>query len=141
MAHYATREDVVQLYGADLLVRVSDLDADDVADDNVVDAGLQAADDTVNAFLSALYPVPVSPVPGSVRRCAIDIAVYTMALGVTSRTDEMRVRYEDALALLKMMAKGDIGLGLPPTDEDGDGVNETNPNIRRKGRIFEIGRG
>jgi phage gp36-like protein len=77
-----------------------------------------------------------------VKNCAIDIAVYKIALGRGGRTDEMRVRYEDALALLEKISTGKVGLGLPPTtgtDENGDPVT-TNPNVRRSGGSFDCAR-
>jgi phage gp36-like protein len=141
VAHYATEEDIVALYGMAQLVMVSDRDNDRQPDPGVVDAGLQAADDTINQYLSSQYTVPITPVPGSLRKLAIDIALYTMALGRAVRTEEMRIRYEDAIATLKLMAKGTIGIGLPPVDSDGDGTPDTNPNRTRRGRVIDIGRG
>jgi len=140
MAHYALQRDVVALYGSELLVRVADLDHDDQPDPDVVEAGLQAADDIINAYLSAKYTVPVTSVSGALRKCAIDIGIYTMAQEVTSRTEEMRRRYEDALAMLKLMAAGSIGLGLPPVDNDGDGIPDSNPNMRKSARIITVSR-
>ncbi|WP_298962229.1 DUF1320 domain-containing protein [uncultured Methylobacterium sp.] len=140
-AHYASAADIVALYGEAQLVLVSDKNKDRRPDPEVVEAGLQAADDTINTFLSAQYPIPLPYVSGSMRRIAVDIALYTMAIDRTVRTEEMRVRYTDAIALLKMMAKGDIGIGAPPIDTDGDGVPDTDPNRKRKGRIFDISRG
>src|SRR6267142_689891 len=139
---YATKADIDELYGEDLLIRVADYDRDGTPDDAVVARVLQSADEVCNAYLSAQYPVPVTPVPGVVRTCAIDIAVYKMALGRGARTDEMRVRYEDALALLEKISTGKVGLGLPPetgTDENGDPI-VTNPNVKRSGGSFDCGR-
>lgn len=136
---YATKEDIDDLYGEDLLVRVADYDRDGTPDDAVVAKGLQAADEICDAYLSAQYTIPVTPTPGVVKNCAIDIAVYKMALGRTGRTDEMRVRYEDALALLEKISTGKVGLGLPPvteTDPDGNPTT-TNPNVRRSGGSFD----
>jgi phage gp36-like protein len=138
---YATRADIEELYGPELLVRVADYDKDGEADEDVIAKGLAGADEICNAYLSAQYSVPVVPTPGVVRTCAIDIAVYRMALQYAARTNEMRVRYEDALALLERISKGTVGLGIPPVDEDGDGVPDSDPNAKRKGRIFDIGRG
>src|SRR6266436_1666386 len=129
---YATKEDIDDLYGTDLLVRVADYDRDGAPDPEVVDRGLQAADEICDAYLSAQYTIPVTPTPGVVKNCAIDIAVYKIALGRSGRTDEMRVRYEDALALLEKISSGKVGLGLPPvTDPGGGGNPSTNPNARR----------
>jgi phage gp36-like protein len=143
---YATKDDIVELYGPDLLVRVADYDKDGQPDDDVVAKGLQNADDICNAYISAQYSVPVTPTPGIVRTCAIDIAVYKMALGRASRTDEMRVRFDDALALLDRISKGTIGLGLAPvttttTDANGNPVTTTvDPNVKRSGGSFDCGR-
>jgi phage gp36-like protein len=135
---YATQQDIEDIYGVDLLVRVSDHDKDGVPDPAVVEKGLRSADEICNAYLSAQYAVPVTPTPGVVRECAVDIAIYKMALDRVRRTDEMRVRYEDALKILDRISKGTVGLGLPPVD-NGDGTT-TDPNAKRKGRIITIGR-
>jgi phage gp36-like protein len=143
---YATKDEIDELYGTDLLVRVADYDRDGTPDPDVVEKGLQNADDICNAYLSAQYSVPVTPTPGIVRTCAIDIAVYKMALGRTGRTDEMRIRYEDALAILDKISKGSVGLGLPPvttttTDANGNPVTTTvDPNVKRSGGSFDCGR-
>lgn len=138
MATYATQQDIVDLYGVDLLVRVADHDRDGTPDPTIVSNGLEAADSIINAYLSAQYPIPVTPVPEIVKTCAIDIAVYKMALGRVQRTDEMRVRYEDALSLLEKIAKGTIGLGNVSTDTDGDGV--VDPSMTRRGRFLNVSR-
>ena len=141
MAHYASKADIDDLYGEDLLVRIADLDKDGTPDEDVIEKALLSADEICDAYLSSQYTVPVSPVPGIVRNCAVDIAVYKIAMGVTTRTTEMRQRYEDAIEHLKLIATGKVGLGLPPVDEDGDTIPDSDPNAKRKGRIFDIGRG
>lgn len=136
---YASKVDIDQLYGEDLLIRIADYDRDGTADGEVIARGLQSADEICNAYLSAQYSVPVLPTPGVVRTCAIDIAVYKIALGRGGRTDEMRVRYEDALSLLERISTGKVGLGLPPetgTDEDGNPTT-TDPNVKRSGGSFD----
>lgn len=139
---YATKEDIDDLYGEDLLVRIADMDKNGIPDEDVVARGLASADEICDAYLSARYTVPVVPTPGVVKTCAIDIAVYKIALAASVRTNEMRQRYEDALALLRLIAKGDVGLGLPPVEEDnGDGTTTvTDPNAKKKGRSFDTGR-
>ena len=78
MSHYAQQSDIEELYGPELLIRLTDTSTPrtGVANADVVDKALLGADDVINAYLSAEYTVPVSPVPGAVRTCAIDIAVY-----------------------------------------------------------------
>jgi phage gp36-like protein len=139
---YATQEDIENLYGTDLLVRVADYDRDGNADPAVIARALASADEVCDAYLSAQYTVPLVPAPGVVKTCAIDIAVYKMALGRSGRTDEMRVRYEDALSLLEKISTGKVGLGLPPattTNPDGS-TTVTDPNVKRSGKAFDTGR-
>lgn len=135
---YCTRDDIIELYGYDLLVRIADHDKDGEPDPEIVIKGIRGATEVCDAYLSAQYPVPVSPVPGIVRTCAIDIAVYRMALDRQRRSEEMRVRYEDALKILEKIAMGRIGLGLEPVDGDGNPIG--NPNATRKGRSLNTGR-
>lgn len=136
---YASQKDIEDLYGTDLLLRISDHNRDRAPDLDVIEKGLRGADEICDAYLSAQYTVPVLPAPGIVRTCAINIAVYLMAMDRTRRTEEMRVRYEDALKLLEKISTGKVGLGLQPSDPDGDGVT-TNPNAQRKGRMINLGR-
>lgn len=138
MANYATQQDIIDLYGEPTLIRVSDVNRTRAIDPQVVEAALEGADDEINVYLSSQYDVPLTYTTRSLRRIAVNIAVYTMALGRAERTDEMRKRYEDAIKLLTLMSAGKVGLGLPMVDSDGDGVAETNPNRTRKGRTFDI---
>lgn len=137
---YATEQDIVELYGQDILLRVADHNKDNVADPQVVEMALQSADDLCNAYLSAQYDIPIDPVPGIVKKCAIDIAVYNMAHGRVQRTEEMRVRYEDALKLLEKISTGKVGIGLPTDGGGGTGGTPGGAGTR-KGRIITIGRG
>ncbi|WP_316207399.1 DUF1320 domain-containing protein [Bradyrhizobium sp. SZCCHNR3118] len=139
---YATKDDIDELYGTDLLVKIADYNRDGQPDPEVIDKALLAADEICNAYLSAEYTVPVVPTPGVVRTCAIDIAVYKIALPRGGRTDEMRLRYEDALKLLEKISTGKVGLGLPPvTVDNGDGTTTTtDPNVKRSGGSFDCGR-
>lgn len=132
MATYASKDDIDRLYGDSLLVRIADLDRDGIPDETLVERGLVAADDLINAYLSTRYTLPLVGTSPVLRDCAVDIAVYKIALERAKRTDEMRIRYDDALALLDKMAAGKIGLGIPPSDENDDGVvSDTRTNVGR----------
>lgn len=124
MAHYATQEELEATYDEKLLVRVADYDGDEMADPDVVERGLIAADDIINAYLSIRYPVPVTPVTGILKTLAIDIAVYKMAMSPNARTDEMRVRYEDALIMLQRIADNKIGIGNTGGEDGEEGTDD-----------------
>lgn len=134
MAYYVSKEDIDDLYGSDMLIRIADQDKDGVPDVDIVERGLLSADDTINAYLSTRYNVPLRVKPGILRDCGINIAVYMIAMDRSKRTEEMRIRYEDALKMLSQIALGKVGLGIPPTDMDGDGpggIGDTRTNIGR----------
>jgi phage gp36-like protein len=136
---YATQQDIEDVYGVDLLTRVADYNGDRIADTAVVNSNLIAADQVCNAYLSARYTIPIVPPPGVIKTCAIDIAIYKMAMGRGQRTDEMRVRYEDALRMLELIAAGKVGLGEEPPDGDGDGEPDPTTGVGMGG-FLNLGR-
>jgi len=142
MATYAAQADIDDLYGVDLLKKIADYDRDGQPDPDVVEKGLQNADSIIDAYLSAQYTLPLGWKPDVLKTCAIDIAVYKIALGRTGRTDEMRIRYEDALKLLEKISTGKVGIGTPP-DDDGNGEPDVpDPGAgTRRGRILNVSRG
>lgn len=137
---YASADDIAEMYGEQLLLRIADPDDTGNFDVGIVNANLEQADDVIDAYLSSRYTLPLNSVPGILKTCAIDIAVYKMAHNRLPRTDEMRVRYEDALRMLELIAKGTIGLGLPLDGDTLGGGNVLNPNITNRGRFFNVRR-
>lgn len=130
---YATQSDIVALYGANALV-VADRDGNGVADGAAVERALASASDEINSYLAVRYPVPVAaPAPQILVQLCVDIGVYRLALSADVLSAEHRQRYEDALAMLKRLAKGEAALVLavdpnaPPSDpNDPDAVTALN---------------
>ena len=60
--------------------------------------------------------IPVAPVPQLLVQIACDIALYRLAQTADVRTDEHRTRYDDALATLKRLSRGEMMLPPPPPD-------------------------
>ncbi len=121
---YATQSDIVALYGANALV-VADRDGNGVADEAAVTRALESAGDEINSYLAVRYTVPVpAPAPQILIQLCVDIGVYRLALSADVLSAEHRQRYEDALAMLKRLAKGEAALVLaadpnaPPADPD-----------------------
>lgn len=112
---YATREDILTREGEDALFSVGDRNRDDVVDFAAVDRALADASADIDAYLSVRYTLPLSPVPPVLTRLCVHITLYRLALSADALTKELRQRYEDALSMLKQMASGAIGLGLPST--------------------------
>ena len=109
---YATTEQVIERYGADQILLLTDRDGGDAIDTGAVERALEDASAEVDAYLAAKHQLPLSETPAVLTRLAADIAVYRLAVTADRRTEEHRVRYEDAAALLKRIAKGEASLGL-----------------------------
>ena len=138
---YATRDDITSIYGAEFL---EDLTPHDVADaDSAVDQALNDASDEIDAYLSARYTVPRTPAPRVLRRPCVDIAAYVLANSHTRLTNTMEERYKQAIALLKMIAKGDAGLGQdePTAEVEGsDSSSASGASFSARPRLFGRGR-
>ena len=109
---YATSAQVKERRGADALLLLTDRDGDGAADDGAIERALEDASAEIDTWLAAKYDLPLSETPAVLTRLAADIAVYRLAVGADRRIDEHRVRYDDAVALLKRIAKGEASLGL-----------------------------
>lgn len=113
---YASLADATDLYGQDYVLTSVDRDADGNADAAATTAALSQASSLIDSYLAAKYTVPISPVPDLLVKYTVDIAIYECCPAST-RTDEKRQRYEDALAWLKDVAKG-IAVVAPPDAGD-----------------------
>jgi phage gp36-like protein len=114
---YASQLDLENVYGTQLVTRLSDHDNDGVADPPPINDALRAASSIIDGYLSVRYQTPLDNPPALIRDLAVDIALYRLAYSRLKQTDEMRKRYEDAIAFLRQVAKGEASIGLD-TDED-----------------------
>lgn len=115
---YATLETMVERFGSDELTQRTDRTGTGEMDAKVMDRALADADAEVNSYLAVRYALPLAGVPTVLARVAADIARYRLYDDGVPET--VRKRYEDAVALLKRIANGDVKLVL-----DGDGQGGT----------------
>lgn len=109
---YAAQSDIIELYGLDALV-VADRDGDGSVDAPAVEKALAAASDEIDTYLGVRYRVPLDdPAPALIIRFAIDIALYQLATTAAMASEEARTRYEDAIAALRRIGKGEQALIL-----------------------------
>lgn len=124
MATYATKENIDDAYGADLLLKIADQDKDGVPDQEILDRNLKSASGIINGYLQTKYTLPLPGTSSLLVELCVDIAVYKMCLARAVRTQEMRVRYEDAINTLKDIASGKIAVVV---DGDDGSVDSTDP--------------
>ncbi len=120
---YATRADLIARYGHDVLLMIADRDHDDVLDEALIDQALADASAEMDVYVGQRHRLPLEPVPPVLTRLCGDITIYRLSLdgGVT---EERRQRYEDAVALLRRIANGEVSLGLPTGPDDSSGHAE-----------------
>jgi phage gp36-like protein len=99
----------------------------------VVEDGLRDASDEIDAYVAVRHTLPLNPVHPVLKPLCIDIALYKMSTGPTV-TEEKRKRYEDARALLKMIAEGKISLGQQAAAANSGGAFfQSNPRLFGRG--------
>lgn len=113
---YATRDDLVQAYGENLVKRASSGRAEDPTGASAVAGALSFADSMIDAQLSVRFALPLSSVPAVLRQVAVDLAVARMANSADLMTDELRRREDRARSDLRAIAEGRMNLGLPAKD-------------------------
>lgn len=131
---YATQQQIEDRYGQEALLLVADRDGDGVADTAVVDQALIDATAEIDTYLAARYDLPLPSTPEVLVRLCVDIVIYRLAADADVATEEKRQRYEDAVALLRRMASGEVSLGLPEPPESSNGTVSINAQPRRFGR-------
>lgn len=121
---YAAQVDLENQYSVDVVKRLADQDNDGTIgpdDQAAMDDALSSASSIIDAYLGTRYSVPISNPPTVLRDLCVDIAWYRLAHSRLKQTQEMRLRYEDAINLLKLIAAGKAAIGL---DTDDDGVSD-----------------
>lgn len=105
---YCTLADLEARFGAG---EMGDFDPDAV-ERAVADAGAE-----IDAFVGVRYTLPLAVVPPLLERLACDLTRYR--LYAAQPTEEVRRRYEDALGLLREVARGgaDLGVALAARDQ------------------------
>ncbi|MEG2565958.1 MAG: DUF1320 domain-containing protein, partial [Acinetobacter sp.] len=94
---YATESDLVARFGDE----IEGLKTMLPSQSSVTDA-IQDATEEINGHIGGRYPLPLPNVPSNLKRMACDIARYRLYF--QQPTDEVRQRYEDAIAFLKRVA-------------------------------------
>ena len=76
-----------------------------------VNQAISDADEEINGYLGARMSVPVFPVPESLRRLSVDLAVYNLYSRREKVPDNRMERYRAAVRFLEQVALGKISLG------------------------------
>jgi phage gp36-like protein len=132
---YAVVQDMIDRFGEAELIQLTDraVPPSGAYDAEVVDESLSDATAEINAYLAVRYALPLATVPSTLKKLACDIARYN--LFGSNLTDEVSLRYKNAISFLKDVARGTASLGI---DQDtGTGPTSAGgPDYFADGRVF-----
>lgn len=117
---YATLQDLIDGYGADRILMLAQVagpvengQPTVARDEAKITRAISGASAVIDGYLSIRYALPLPGTPDVLRDACVSIAVYRLASEPGSLAEDMRTRYEDAIAFLKDVAKGVAGIGVP----------------------------
>ena len=114
---YITTGDMVKAFGKEEIVALTNIDDPDAVEINVdiLNVAIDDASASIDAYLQGRYTVPVVPTPSVIKRMACDFA--RGLLDQNNPREEVIRRWEQAIAMLKDLAKGTAS--LPILDNSG----------------------
>ena len=127
---YATPQAMIDRYGENELIQLTDRANLGAVGDTVLDQALADADAEIDGYLAVRYPLPLAHVPPVLTRIACDVARYR--LYDDQSPEEVRNRYTDAVKWLAAIARGFVSLGMPPSEAPA----ATGPIITSAARVF-----
>ncbi|QQN40782.1 gp436 family protein [Acinetobacter sp. CS-2] len=131
---YATESDLVARFGNEIEQLKQMLPSQSAIDD-----AIQDATEEINGHIGGRYPLPLPNVPSNLKRMACDIARYRLYF--QQPTEEVRKRYEDAIAFLKRVAdnKAHLQIQLPETNQIVDDQPKNKPSTAPIGASYTGG--
>jgi phage gp36-like protein len=111
---YATGQDLIDRFGEQEVINLTDRDRLGVVDATVASQALVATADEIDGYLAGRYSLPLQPVPRVLIGVACDIARYRLCGAEVNVTEDIRSRYKDAVRFLEHVAAGRISLGGMP---------------------------
>lgn len=120
---YASQQNMIDRFGEDELIQLTDRDSLGAIDAAVVARALADADAEINGYLSTRYTLPLSPVPAVLEKLACDIARYQ--LFENKAVDTVKERYENSIRFLKDVVSGKVTLGVDGNGEQAATISNT----------------
>lgn len=129
---YAQASDLIQRYGEQELLLLTDLTGTGVVNQAACDVALDDASALIDGYLAGRYPLPLQHVPTALVPICCDIARHR--LYGAQAPEQIAKRNEAALAFLKSVGKGELALGLA---SDGEPLESQNlAQLSSDGRVF-----
>lgn len=111
---YCTLEDMVNRFGLEELIQLTDSSGTGIIDNDEVNAAVDDASNLIDGYLGGRYTLPLTSVPSVLIRICANIARYNLYDSNVSEVVERN--YKDALTFLDAVGKGTLKLGLAADD-------------------------
>lgn len=113
---YANASDMIARYPNRDLVQLTNEDpTQTTVNASALQQALDDASAEIDGYLEGRFSLPLADPPAVLNRLACDVAMYRLqSLRPLHDVEDARKRYEDAVALLVRVAKGELTLGLAP---------------------------
>lgn len=114
---YITLQQMIDRFGETEMIELTNLHNPDGIAINVAnfDAAAVDAEAEINSYVGVVAQLPLATVPLVLGGKAADVVRYYLDT-IDPRAD-VRQRYEDAIAWLKLLAAGEVDIGLNANDE------------------------
>jgi phage gp36-like protein len=131
---YATQQDLVDRFGAQELIQLTDRTnrPPTTVDVVVVNRALTDATALVDGYLAKVYTLPLSVVPPSLVKINADVARYYLHGKSADKDSAVTRAFNEAVSWLKDVAKGLVSIGadgIAPVAAGGGSV-KANPSTR-----------
>jgi phage gp36-like protein len=107
---YCSQQDLVERYGEDRLVQLTDRENRPATTVNVTTVLRHIGDatSTINSYLGKRYQLPLATVPDVLVKLAVDISWYYLQGDTADKDSAERLAYRDAIAWLEAVAGGKV---------------------------------
>jgi len=112
---YCTQQDLIERFGNDELISISDHDNTGAIDEAVIGLAIADAAAEIDSYVSARYSLPLNSIPAVLTLHAGNIARYR--LYDNRSRDEVTERYKQAINFLDKVSKGTVSLGVTSNQE------------------------
>lgn len=132
---YAVKADLQKLVTDAKLVQLTDFASTGAMDDAKITGALDEASSTIDSFTRGRYVLPLT-VSDQVKQLTLDIALYRLHLRRQMMNDQVAKAYDDAVGLLKGVARGETSLDQPAKTQATE-LDVVKPDRADKPRVFE----
>ena len=128
---YCTQQDLVDRFGEDELIQLTDRNDVGTIDSTMVDAAISRAGNRIDLACRNRYALPLDPVDEVIVGIACDLARFR--LYEDHPTEAVKQAKDDALADLRLIARGELTLSAAAA---ASGTSSGMPEFETGSRVF-----